>query len=104
MGSTMRMFTVMSFDEGGTQSTERAIRLVCPTETREKVAIWGSVGNTRNIDKVLGASLPCEIECETKPPNEWARLEHGHDYGVPEDARLRVRPAGHLRQRMASTT
>ena len=104
MGSTMRMFTVMSFDEGGTQSTERAIRLVCLTETREKVAIWGSVGNTRNIDKVLGASLPCEIECETKPPNEWARLEHGHDYWVPEGGRLRVRPAGHRGQRLASTT
>lgn len=86
----MKTFVVTSFDQGGVQSTKDAIRLVCLTETNEKVAIWGSAENTKNIDKVFKTSLPCKIECECRTPNEWGRREYGHHYWVREDAKLMV--------------
>ena len=85
----MQTFMITRYEENGPQETERAIRLVCRTETNEIVAIWGSAGNRGSIDAVIAAGLPCEIMCETREPSDWAR-DRGHNYWVPEHVPLRV--------------
>ena len=82
-------FMITKYEEGGPQETENAVRLVCRTETNEIVAIWGSAGNRGNIDTMIAAGLPCEIECETRALADWAR-GRGHDYWVPEHAKFRA--------------
>ena len=92
----MQTFMITGYEEGGPQETENAVRLVCRTDTDEIVAIWGSAGNRGNIDAMIAAGLPCEIECEMHKPRDWAREPNrwprnsGHNYWVPEHAPLRV--------------
>ena len=85
-----RTFDIVAYDEGGVQRRPKAIRLVCLTDTGQKVAVWGTWYDTANIDAVLAAGLPCRVECETGRPDEWAVENYGHDYWVAQDAALQV--------------
>ena len=85
----MQTFKLTRYEEGGSVTTEIATRLICRTESNEVIAIWGSPGNRGNVDAVMDAGLPCEIMCETREPNTWAR-DRGHDYWVPEHVPLKV--------------
>ena len=85
----MQTFMITRYEEGGPIETDNAVRLVCRTETNEIIAIWGSAGNMKNIDSVIAAGLPCEIQCETREPRAWAR-DLGHNYWVPEHAPIRA--------------
>jgi hypothetical protein len=84
-----RTFMITRYEEGGPKATDNSVRLVCLTETNELIAIWGSAGDQGNINIVMSAGLPCEIECETREPSAWAR-DRGHDYWVPQGAKLRT--------------
>jgi hypothetical protein len=85
-------FELIGFDEGGVQRSRhnRNLRLVCLTKGGGKLAVWGSVGSTENIDKVQSAGMPCEVECECISPELWA-VRHGHSYWVPQTYKLDVR-------------
>jgi len=87
-------FRVVEYEEGGpTPSREDPagrIRLVCITDSNEKLVFWGKRGNTANIDKVLAAGLPCEVECDHHEPQEWAKSQYGHRYWVAEHAQVRI--------------
>jgi hypothetical protein len=83
-------FRLIGLDEGGVEGTPDNLRLVCLTESKGKLAIWGRDGATGNIDKVLKAGLPCTIECEYREPNEIHRDRFGHEYWVRQDFDLTV--------------
>jgi len=85
-------FALVRYEEGGPvrSQDEPTTRLVCITDSDEKLVVWGEIGNTANIDKVLRAGLPCEVECEYREPEEWARNNYRHKYWVPSDTELRV--------------
>jgi hypothetical protein len=74
-------FRLIGFDEGGVRQSQgnATLRLVCQIEGDGKLAIWGSVGARQNIDRVLNAGMPCEIECDCIPPEEWA-TKYGHSF------------------------
>ena len=66
-------FTIVSFDEGGEKVGPNGDhRLVCVAESGEKVAIWGSQGNPKNITSILNTGLPCVVRCKTRAPADYA--------------------------------
>lgn len=87
-------FTAVEFEEGGPKPSREdpveRIRLVCMTDSNEKLVFWGKKGNTTNIDRVMQAGLPCQIECEYHEAQEWAKSQYGHDYWVGQDAEVRI--------------
>lgn len=83
-------FRVVSFDQDGVMGTPDHLRLVCEIEGGGKVVLWGKDVSRSNIDTVLGAGLPCTIECDYRPPNPDLAEKFGHTHSVPEDARLQV--------------
>lgn len=83
-------FLLKAFDEpGGIHRTAKSLRLVCVMESGDKLAIWGSEGNSRNIDLVMKRGMPCTVECEPVEPSDWGK-GYGHTHWVPEDRPLRV--------------
>jgi len=85
-------FTIVNYEEGGPRESQGSpnIRLVCVTNVNEKLVVWGEKGNTANIDKVIAAGLPCELECEYREPDDWAKDKFGHKYWVPQHAKVKV--------------
>ena len=84
------VFRIVRFDEGGEKVGPKGdLRLVCNVEGGEKIAIWGSEHSRNNIDAVLKAGLPCNIECEYRPPGPFGK-KFGHTHWVPEDCHLRI--------------
>ena len=87
-------FKLIGLDEGGVQGSldNPNLRLVCHIEGGGKLAIWGMVGSRENIDKVLNAGMPCEVECDCIPPAAWAS-RYGHRQWVPQGNKLHIRSA-----------
>ena len=88
-------FRLVKFDEGGLAGSLEKRRLVCVTDDDGKLAIWGQESpqrNMRNIEVVLNAGLPCNVECQYQEPAGWAVLK-GHTHWVAQDYALRVLPA-----------
>ena len=87
-------FRITEYEEGRPMPSREdpvgKIRLVCLTDSHEKLVFWGKKGNTANIDKVRGAGLPCELECEYHEPQEWAKSQYEHKYWVAEDAHVTI--------------
>jgi hypothetical protein len=81
---------LVSLDEGGVTGSPESLRLVCQTDSGQKIAIWGRRSNTANIDSVLNAGLPCTIDCEYREPNDVHHRKYGHTYWVPETCPLIV--------------
>ena len=81
---------LVALDEGEVKGAPSNLRLVCVTDSGEKLAIWGKRGNRRNIDLVLAAGLPCTVECEYREPNQIHRDKFGHTYWVREDFHLTI--------------
>jgi len=86
-------FKLIGFDEAGVRqsSEEENLRLVCLIEGGGKLAVWGSIGSCENIDNVLAAGMPCEVECDCILPKQWA-MRYGHTNWVPQGNKLRVLP------------
>ena len=84
-----KRFVLVGLDEGGVRGITNP-RLVCLIEDGGKLAIWGTLGNRTNIDLVLSQGMPCEVECAARAPSEWAQIQYGHTWWVPEDAPLCV--------------
>ncbi len=85
-------FRLIGFDEGGEKVGRDSghHRLVCNIDGGGKIAIWGSKDSRRNIDSVLKAGLPCDIECEYRLPDDpWAK-EYCHTHWVPENWDLHI--------------
>jgi len=101
---------LIGFDEGGVgrgRDNPSHLRLVCIIEGGGKLAIWGKEGLRENIDKVLRAGLPCEVECDCRAPEEWGAQQYGHSYWIPHNRKLRVlskQPATVSRQLTLFTT
>ena len=90
---TTMTFRLTGFEEGGVQRSRdnpNNLRLVCLVEGGGKLAIWGTEGLRENIDKVLAAGMPCEVECECRVPDEWGTKQYGHSYWVPQNRKLSV--------------
>jgi hypothetical protein len=88
----MRTFRLIGFDEGGVKQSQgnTNLRLVCLIKGGGKLAVWGCVGSQQNIDIVLRAGTPCDVECDCLPaPEEW-RTKFDHRYWVPQGNKLRV--------------
>ena len=84
-------FRLISFDEGGTrEGPKRDLRLVCNAQSGDKIAIFGSMQNRKNIDAVLNAGIPCTINCKTRPPADWAASRFGHTHWIPETVTLHI--------------
>lgn len=89
--SKIATFRIINFDEGGLREGKNgALRLVCNTQGGEKIAIFGKAQERNNIDTVLNTGLPCTINCETRPPNDWGTNKYDHTYWVPEGGSLRI--------------
>jgi hypothetical protein len=88
----LKSFKLVGFDEGSErQSRENEnLRLTCLIDGDGILAVWGSPGNHKNIDTVLAARMPCEVECECIPAKDSWTNQHGHKYWVPERGSLRV--------------
>jgi hypothetical protein len=83
-------FRLSGFDEGGVRGTPDNLRLVCVLEGGGKLAIWGKDGASENIDKVVRAGLPCNIECEFRPPGDVQAQKFGHTHWVRQDYDLTI--------------
>ena len=83
-------FRFVRFDEDGVAGKPDNLRLVCITDTKQKVAIWGQAGERSNIDAVLGAGLPCTVETEWRDPSPFYAERFGHTHWVRQDFRLVV--------------
>jgi len=85
------VFNLVGFEEGGVMQSQGSdnLRLVCLIEGGGKLAVWGRTGERKNIDRVLGAGMPCQVECETIAPSAWA-IQKGHSCWVPEGRILKV--------------
>ena len=83
-------FRLMTFDEGGVAGSPENRRLVCLVDSGGKLAIWGKEGALKNIDAVLGAGLPCTVECEWREPHPIQAERFGHTQWVREDLDLKV--------------
>jgi len=86
-------FQIVTYEEGGQVRSQESpnLRLVCITDSNEKLVIWGEEDKNRtNIDKVLQAGLPCQIDCEYREPTDDFRKKFGHTYWVPQDAKLEL--------------
>lgn len=84
-------FQLIGFDEGGLREGPRGdLRLVCNAQSGEKIAIFGSAQARSNIDAVLNARMPCTVNCETRPPADWAIDRYGHTHWVPESSALHI--------------
>ena len=84
-------FQLIGYDEGGLREGSKGdLRLVCNAQSGEKVAIFGSKQARGNIDAVLNAGMPCAINCETRPPDNWATEQYGHSHWVPEGSTLSI--------------
>lgn len=84
-------FQIVGFDEGGEQVGPKGDhRLVCNIKGGGKIAIWGKE-SMDNINAVWQARhrLPCTVECDTIPPEEWG-TQYGHTHWVWEKDNLRV--------------
>ncbi len=84
------VFRLVSFDEGGLRGSRESLRLVCNTAVHQKVAIWGSADNRRNIDQVLASGLPCTVRCEFRAPSDVHASRHQHTHWVRPDFGLVV--------------
>jgi len=86
-----RTFRLVGLDEGRPQQSNDNdnVRLVCLIADGGKLAIWGKVRSTANIDAVRRAGMPCTVECECVSPEPWAR-KYGHTFWVPQGAALKV--------------
>ena len=84
-------FQLIGYDEGGLREGPKGdLRLVCNAQSGEKVAIFGSKQVRGNIDAVLNAGMPCAINCETRPPANWAINRFGHTPWIPEGNTLSI--------------
>jgi len=86
-------FRIVMYEEGGEVRSQESpnLRLVCITDSNEKLVVWGEEDKNRtNIDKVLRAGLPCQIDCEYCEPPDDFKNKFGHKYWVPQDAMLEV--------------
>ena len=93
MSSTVKTdsFQLIGYDEGRLREGPKGdLRLVCNAKSGEKVAIFGSEQERSNIDAVLNAGIPCAINCETRPPADWATEQYSHTHWVPEGNTLNV--------------
>jgi hypothetical protein len=84
---------LVGYDEGEISGNSERMRLVCQIEGGGLIAIWGQtkpMNETRNIDAVFSAGLPCMVECDVKVPNKAHSDNFGHKYWVPQDAYLKV--------------
>jgi hypothetical protein len=91
-------FQITGFDEGGVKGTPENLRLVCLTDSDGKLAVWGAKASRRNIDKILRADLPCQVECEWRAPNPTQARKFGHRFWVREDCELNVLSSGAAKQ------
>jgi hypothetical protein len=90
---TTMTFALTGFDEGGVQRSRddpNNLRLVCLIEGGGKLVVWGSEGSHGNIDRVMRAGIPCDVECEVIPPEPWGAIRYGHTHWVPQSRKLRV--------------
>ena len=93
---TIESFTVLAYDEGGRMTGPTgAHRLVCVTDSGGKVVICGRGSESKNINAVLEAGLPCIVRCETHLASRTANRHCGHthlvwEYNMLEAARLRI--------------
>ena len=93
MSSTVKTssFQLIGYDEGGLREGPKGdLRLVCNTQSGEKIAIFGSKQARGNIDAVINAGMPCVINCETRPPANWAIDRFDHTHWVPEGLELHI--------------
>ena len=82
---TIETFTFLAYDEGGRMTGPTgAHRLVCVADSGAKVVIFGRGSELKNINKVLEASLPCIVRCETHPASRTANRHWGHTHWVWE--------------------
>ena len=63
---------------------------MCNALSGDKIAILGSMQNRNNIDAVLNAGIPCSVNCETRPPADWAASQYGHTHWIPESVTLHI--------------
>ena len=84
------VFRLVSFDEGGPRGSRENLRLVCTTAVHQKVVIWGSADNRRNIDQVLASGLPCTVRCEFRAPSDVHASRDQHIHWVRPDFSLVV--------------
>ena len=61
-----------------------AHRLVCVTDSGGKVVICGRGSESKNINAVLEAGLPCIVRCETHPASRFANSHWGYTHWVWE--------------------
>ena len=86
-------FRIVGFEEGRPVRSQGSanMRLVCLTDSDEKLVIWGEEGKeTKNIEKVLQHGLPCQVECDYIAPTETFKSKFGHKYWVPQNHKLEV--------------
>lgn len=82
-------FKILGIDEGGVKQSQGNLRIVCRIDGGGKLAVWGIVDSPENIEKLRGATMPCEIECDCVAPQAWA-VTHGHTHWVPPGYKLQV--------------
>ena len=91
---TVETFTFLAYDEGGMMiASTGAHRLVCVADSGAKVVIFGSESESKNINAVLEAGLPCTVRCETYPASRTANRFAGHTHWVWEHSMLEVAPS-----------
>ena len=83
-------FRLIAYEEVRVEGESEHRRLVCVTDSGDKVAIWGNDSNMRNIDTVRQAGLPCTVECEYRGPSDFATQRFGHTHWVRQNMFLRV--------------
>ena len=82
---TIETFTFLAYDEGGRMTGPTgAHRLVCVTDSGGKVVICGRGSESKNINAVLEAGLPCIVRCETHPASRIANRHWGYTHWVWE--------------------
>jgi len=83
-------FTVVRYDEGGVRGQSDNLRLVCVVSGGDKLALWGSARNSKNIDLVRQHGLPCKVRCQYRNPSPMHYEKFGHTHWVPEDYTVEI--------------
>jgi len=85
-------FTIIKFLDGGVKHFDKSEKfcLACLTGDHERLVIWGSEGNTNNLNAVSGKAIPFVIQCEVTDPEGKSAVKYGDVYWVDEDAPLGV--------------
>ena len=83
---------ITDFLSDGVQHIERKgiFFLACLTEDKERLIVWGSEENYRNIKLVAEQKPPFGIKCLTVEPSPKAASKYGDDIWVNEDDPLGI--------------